>query len=248
MLERLRIRGYRSIRDATIDVDRVSVLVGENGTGKTNLYRALQLARAAAGGTLARDLAAEGGMPSVLWAGARKKGPVRIEIEVRVAGVVYAIACGLPPPPSPEDPDPSMFTLDPEVKEERVAVLEGKREVELARRENLAAWLRDEEGVRRTYVGTLDLGESMLAQLRDPHRYPVVAGVRAQLMAFRFYHHFRTDAEAPMRASASAWSRSRGVVCSGSRARPVRRRSSPSTVDSRRCRRGRSCRRSSSRR
>jgi predicted ATPase len=201
VLEALHVRGYRSARDVHIELAPVSVLVGENGTGKTNLYRALQLARAAAEGSLSRDLAGEGGMPSVLWAGPRKKAPVRMEVEVRVDGVVYELGCGLPSPTSGASREEgTAFVLDPEVKHERVAVTEGKREIELARREGLAAWLRDDEGVRRTYVGELDVGESMLAQLRDPHRFSVVSRLRHALAAFRFYHHFRTDAEAPLRA------------------------------------------------
>jgi len=37
----------------------LTVFVGANGVGKTNLYRARQLLEAAAAGTLARELAAE---------------------------------------------------------------------------------------------------------------------------------------------------------------------------------------------
>jgi predicted ATPase len=119
---------------------------------------------------------------------------VRLEIEVTVDGVGYELACGLP------SHKLTAFSLDPEVKLERVVVKDGRKEVELARRENLAAWLRDDEGVRHTFVGEIDVAESMLALLRDPHRYPVVTRVRDVLTRFRFYHHFRTDAEAPMRA------------------------------------------------
>jgi predicted ATPase len=46
-------------------------MVGPNGCGKSNLYQALFLLSAAAGGQLARVLADQGGMPSVLWAGVR---------------------------------------------------------------------------------------------------------------------------------------------------------------------------------
>jgi predicted ATPase len=52
--------GYRSLRSIRFPIDRLSVFVGANGIGKTNLYRALQLLQAAASGALTRDLAAEG--------------------------------------------------------------------------------------------------------------------------------------------------------------------------------------------
>ena len=73
--------GYRSLRSIRFPVGRLSVFVGANGVGKTNLYRALQLLQAAAAGTLGRELAGEGGMESAMWAGKRRdKQPVRITL------------------------------------------------------------------------------------------------------------------------------------------------------------------------
>ena len=46
----IHIAGYRSIRSIHFPVRQLSVLVGANGVGKTNLYRALELVRAAATG------------------------------------------------------------------------------------------------------------------------------------------------------------------------------------------------------
>jgi predicted ATPase len=68
----VRATGYRSLRAIRFPVGRLSVLVGANGVGKTNLYRALQLLQAAGAGVLSQDLAAEGGMESALYAGQRK--------------------------------------------------------------------------------------------------------------------------------------------------------------------------------
>ena len=68
---------YRSLRSIRFPTGRLTVFVGANGVGKTNLYRALQLLQAAAAGTLARELAAEGGMQSASWAGKRHVGDLR---------------------------------------------------------------------------------------------------------------------------------------------------------------------------
>jgi predicted ATPase len=65
------ISGYRSLRAIRFPVGGLTVFVGANGVGKTNLYRALELLQAAAAGTLGRELASEGGMESALWAGKR---------------------------------------------------------------------------------------------------------------------------------------------------------------------------------
>src|SRR5271156_5642118 len=78
--------GYRSLRRIRFPVRRLSVFVGANGVGKTNLYRALQLLQASAAGTLSRELAAEGGMDSALWAGKRQgKQPERIALSAGFA-------------------------------------------------------------------------------------------------------------------------------------------------------------------
>jgi len=67
MLRNVRIARYRSLRSIHFPIGRLSVFVGANGVGKTNLYRPLELLQATAVGTLAQALAAEGGMESALW-------------------------------------------------------------------------------------------------------------------------------------------------------------------------------------
>src|SRR3982750_2793479 len=85
-VRRVEIEAYRSIRKLSLPVERLNVFVGENGVGKTNLYRALELLQAAALGTLARELASEGGMHSATWSGKRKdKTPARIVLGVQLA-------------------------------------------------------------------------------------------------------------------------------------------------------------------
>jgi predicted ATPase len=151
---------------------------------------------AAANGTLSRTLADEGGMPSVLWAGPREKGPVRMRIGVALDELAYSLSCGLVPPVPTEA---GHFALDPEVKEEHVWVVEGKRRHELLKRKERTAFVRDAEGKRVTFPATLWGGESVLAQLSEPHRFPVLSALRQELSSWRFYHHFRTDSDAPVR-------------------------------------------------
>src|SRR5262245_35428376 len=79
----INVSGYRSLRAIRFPVGGLTVFVGANGVGKTNLYRALELLRAAAAGTLARELASEGGMESALWTGKRMANkPARIKLSV----------------------------------------------------------------------------------------------------------------------------------------------------------------------
>lgn len=50
MLEQLEIRSFKSIRDVTIELGRVNVFIGANGSGKSNLLEALGVLGAAAFG------------------------------------------------------------------------------------------------------------------------------------------------------------------------------------------------------
>ncbi len=56
MVREVHAAGYRSLRAIRFPVDRLTVFLGANGVGKTNLYRALQLIQAAAAGTLSYEL------------------------------------------------------------------------------------------------------------------------------------------------------------------------------------------------
>lgn len=200
----LRVAGYRSIRNIRMPLKRINVLVGPNGCGKSNLYQSMFLLAAAATGQLARALAAEGGMPSALWAGPRRKGAkketVRLRLGVTVDELAYDLTCGLPTSASgPSLEEPSQFGLDPEVKEENVAFNSGRAKVALMEWGNGTVSVRDAEGRRLAYPLALAPSESVLAQLREPHRYPQLAALREELSGWRFYHHFRTDAESPLR-------------------------------------------------
>ena len=59
-ITQLSVNGYRSSRNAWLRLRQVNVIIGPNGTGKSNLYRALFLLAAAANGRFARTLAEEG--------------------------------------------------------------------------------------------------------------------------------------------------------------------------------------------
>lgn len=190
----LHVAGYRSVRNVRLRLGSINVIVGPNACGKTNLYRSMFLLGAAASGQLARSIVEEGGMPSVLWAGARKTGPVRLTLGVTLAGLSYELSCGLPAFGQ------TTFDLDPVVKEEKVWFLDGRKRIPLLDRGNSSVWARDADGRRNSYPMALTDSESVLAQLREPHRFPQLSTLRQEILNWRFYHHFRTDPDAPMRS------------------------------------------------
>lgn len=195
-LTSLRIAGYRSVRDLSIEPAQLTVIVGANGVGKTNLYRALVLLQAAAEGRFARALAEEGGTRSVMWAGRRLKGPVRMTLTARLEELEFELSCG-PVPPVPMEPQ--YFVLDPEVKEETGWVRDGGARHVVLERKDRSAFVRDGDGRRVTFPAVLTTSESVLSQLAEPHRFPLLSSLRTQLLSWRFYHHFPTGPDAALR-------------------------------------------------
>lgn len=203
-IQELNVEGYRSIRRLRLPFQRINVLVGPNGCGKSNLYKSMLLLFGAARGELARMLVEEGGIPSAMWAGARKRDErVRMTLSVTLDSLSYELTCGVPKPTGYMNPDEvyhnSLFNLDPEIKEETVHFLEGRRRVPLLERGVASVNARDAEGRRVSYPMSLSPSESVLSQLREPHRFPQLSALRQELLHWRFYHQFRTDLDSPLR-------------------------------------------------
>src|SRR5918997_2730362 len=74
MLSAIAVRNYRSLRDLRVPLGQLTVVTGSNGSGKSNLYRALRLLADCAQGRVISSLALEGGFESTLWAGPESFG------------------------------------------------------------------------------------------------------------------------------------------------------------------------------
>lgn len=209
-LREIHVSGYRSVRDLRLKLRSINVLTGPNASGKSNLYNSVFLLAKAAAGGFAQVIAEEGGMPSVLWAGSRKSRslgsvrlePVRMSLGVKTDTFNYELICGLPKlqGPIPSSQFRSAFAMDPEVKEEHVWMDSPTGlKVTFFKRGSKGAWILDSDERLTDYSGELQPTESVLSQLREPHLYPELSALRSEMSQWRFYHHFRTDAESPLR-------------------------------------------------
>jgi predicted ATPase len=157
----------------------------------------MMLISAAARGTFAMDLASEGGIPSILWAGQRHKNDKkRLLLEVELKDLAYSIECGriLKPPPSL-----AMFANDPDIKREEVSFRSEGRSTTLLKREGSLLMARDMEGRPVEYPLAVNGTESVLSGLREPQKFPELSALRQEFLNWRFYHQFRTDIDSPLR-------------------------------------------------
>ena len=210
MINTVAIGNYRSLLHLIIPMGQLNVVTGANASGKSNLYKALRLLAETAQGGVVNALAKEGGLDSTYWAGPENLSKRMKSGEVEVQGgpkqkktrlrlgfsdedFGYSISLGLPSPSS------SAFSLDPEIKKEVIWAGNAFRPASaLVDREGQVVKIRNGRNweVISQYTSNF---ESLFDHIADPVRTPEVLTLREKIRSWRFYDHFRTDADAPAR-------------------------------------------------
>lgn len=201
MLQTLAVSGYRSLRDVVVPLGPLTVVTGPNGSGKSNLYRALRLLASAATGGMVAAVAREGGLPSLLWAGPEqgglegtvRTGPVALQLGFASDELGYLVDLGLPQA-DPRNP----FARDPEIKREQVFAGPVPKPATLLI-DRLRQSTRVRDGSWVALHQQLAPFESILTDLADGDTGPELLALRRVLAGWRFYDHFRVDADAPSR-------------------------------------------------
>jgi predicted ATPase len=95
MINTLHIQNYRSIRDMSLELEQLNIVFGPNGTGKSNIYKAIHLMHSAAQGQFSQALANEGGILKVFWAGKTRSDQLRrMNLAVETETYEYELQVG----------------------------------------------------------------------------------------------------------------------------------------------------------
>ena len=213
MITTLAISNYRSLLNLVVPFGQLSLITGDNASGKSNIYKALRLLAQCADGGVVNSLAREGGLTSTFWAGPEQLSQRMQKREVEVQGgprqkaarlrlgfagaeFGYSISLGLPPPGSL---GPTAFAFDPEIKRECIWAGSPYRPARLlVDRQGPMIKVRDKRQwqVISQHASVYD---SLFTQAVDPASAPEVFTLREQIRQWRFYDHFRSDPDAPAR-------------------------------------------------
>ncbi|MDQ8192008.1 AAA family ATPase [Roseibacillus persicicus] len=81
-LEKLTIKGFKSIRDQTLELDRLNVFIGGNGVGKSNLIGVFRLLHEVINQRLTEYVAKRGGADRILHFGRKKTPDLELEFVI----------------------------------------------------------------------------------------------------------------------------------------------------------------------
>lgn len=206
-IQRLNIKGFRSLRDVTWEPGRLNVVIGPNGSGKSNLLRALMLLQRAAEGDLADSVMGMGGIAPLLWDGQAQELEWRVRVDPMGAN---------------RDPVREALTYDLQlrrlgggssyrIEHEMLANWhlheQGQAEAPkkfLERRPGHAVTFDSQERRLVAVEGSVPDEQALLGLVGGPFASPIVAGFREMVRGWSMYHDVQTDSRAPLRQAAVA--------------------------------------------
>jgi predicted ATPase len=155
-IERLAVKGFRSLADVMWEPGKLNVLIGPNGGGKTNLLKVVRLLKASALGQLGKFVQREGGMQPMVWDGSAGA----IEIECKNKSTLFLGSYGLVL---------HLGYIGPTyfIQHERLLLVEQGKNL-LERKESRAYALTDDERYQELPLKELNSDETLLSMMSGP--------------------------------------------------------------------------------
>jgi predicted ATPase len=203
-INRLRVSGLLSFGPEGVDVplEKLNVLIGPNGSGKSNFLEVLSLLRASPA-SLPQPVKEMGGVREWLWKGQESTRTATIEAVVNY----------------PKGKMPIRHLLKVTENAERFEVVDERIENEKPRTGQTDPYFyyRFQDGYpalndfsqqrRQLQRENVKPEESILSQVRDPTRYPVLSWLQEQYEGFRLYRNWAFGPAAEWRREQSTHAR-----------------------------------------
>lgn len=204
-IQRLQIKGFRSLKDVEWEPGKLNVLIGPNGSGKSNLLRSLALFQQSAKGQLPQEVLREGGIAPLLWDGqareigwtvkvdpvGEKRDPVRealtYELRLRQLG------------------DSSSYRVDYEMLGNYylrdIGEKPGPKKF-LERHPGHAVTFDFQEHGLVAHEGSVPDDQTLLSLIAGPFGNPVILAFRDSLASWGIYHDIHVDQRGEIRQAA----------------------------------------------
>jgi len=206
-IQRLEIQGFRSLKAVTWEPSGLNVVIGPNGTGKSNLLRGLAMLSHSASSSLGDEIVAAGGIVPLLWDREAKsivwtvktdpafpnRDPVKealtYELELRQLGSTSA--CRIE-----HELLGNYYLQDIGSKPHPMKFLE--------RLPGRAVLFDFQERELVAHEGSVPDDQTLLSLVPAPFSNPVVTAFKKKLAGWSIYHDMHVDQRAPIRQATVA--------------------------------------------
>jgi predicted ATPase len=206
-IHRLKITGFRSLRDVTWTPGRLNVVIGPNGSGKSNLLRALNLLQRSAEGALPQDILRMGGIAPLLWDGQAQELSWTVQTDAPrnghdppKDGLIYDLRLRQLGTTSAYRVEHEQLATNPPQEAETKA--EPKKFLE--RRPGHAMTFDVQERSLVAHEGSVPDEQTLLSLVGGPFGNPLVLSFRDALARWTIYHDLHVDQDASLRQAAVA--------------------------------------------
>jgi predicted ATPase len=206
-IQKIQIRGFRSLRDITWTPGRLNVLIGPNGSGKSNILRALALLQQAATGELPQAIVKQGGIATLLWdrrapelAWTLKTDPLGPQWDLNRDALTYELRLR-------QLGSTSSCRIDYEIlgKYYQVETHQRNQPFKILERDPRHAVTFDfEERALAAHEGSVPDEQPLLSMMSGPFGNPIVIDFRDRLASWGIYHDLHVDQQAAVRQAAVA--------------------------------------------
>jgi len=192
MLTKLRIKNYKSLEDVTIPLRPLTVFVGPNNAGKSNILDCLLFLRELLE-LGAPSVSSRGGFRYIVWGGDLKR-QIEIELDAQLpdpSGEEHKVTYGVEIVGGPRHYAISRELCSEHFDDQKRRLLEFPVEGE-----RVGVW--DASAGRVVYWGSLETGRRLcLSDCKDSARYPVLSTLAKAIRNWAFYNFVPSRMEQP---------------------------------------------------